>query len=282
MRRSPSRALALAAGVVAMLSITPSAAHAQQESADEVYADAFGAGMRAWAESHYHDAVVHLSRAYALRPSLAPLKLIVRSYDLMGNCGAAAKHLQLMRDEYPSDEAPKLQRCATPATLVLACELSDEALIQVGRDIIAHCGESVSLAAGKWSVTVPSHDLSEEVELREGQRRRLRFEIRPRKWPSASVEALPPEYRRGIRVPALVPNGGTSVPIVGRAAVPALTPGQRAQVPALTPDGVSRYTVYLSDDGLYQIWVPGDGPELLKPYEKKKGAKAKKSGKGKK
>ena len=215
-------ALVCAVGVMA-----PAASQAQEAPTDATYAAAFGAGLQAWAESNYVASVMHMSRAYGLKPNPAPLRMVVRSYDMMGHCSAALQQQSLLELEHGVQHTVSLQRCAQPARLTLSCEMS-EVQVVVDRLIRTTCGTTVLLPEGTHEVVVPEREVRQQVSLIAGQARTLALESSPRKWAKA-------RGRSGTHVPRIL-------------------------------DDAERYTVYMSRDGLYQIWVRHDAPDLLEPY----------------
>ncbi len=221
------RGAAAAACALTCASWTP--AQAQGDPTEQAYAAAFGAGLQSWAESNYVSAVMHLSRAYALKPDARPLRMVVRSYDMMGHCSAALQQQRLLEAEHGQDSKAELQRCADPAHLAVRCEMS-EAQVVVDGTIRTTCGTTLLLPPGAHDVVVPGHDLAQRVVLSAGQRASLDLKVSPRKWPEAMARA-----------------------------------GSGARVPRILDDA-DRYTVYMSRDGLYQIWVRHDAPDLLEPY----------------
>lgn len=188
----------------------------------------FGDGMRAWAESRYEDALTHLYRAYALKPSARTLRMIVLSHDFLGDCEAAHTQRVLHREEYASAPAPKLQRCSDPAVLTLQCEDSS-AEIFVNDRKPAHCGRSLRLPAGEHRVRAPEFDFDKTVALNPGERMAMAIETRPEKWRANNVRA-----HRATLVPRLV--------------------------------GADSFVVYMSGDGIYRVWMRDD-MELLPPYD---------------
>jgi hypothetical protein len=207
----------------------PSAASAQEDPTEQAYAAAFGAGLQAWAESNYVASVMHMSRAYGLKPNPAPLRMVVRSYDMMGHCSAALQQQNLLELEHGVQSAVALQRCARPARLTLSCEMPDVQIV-VDRMIRTTCGTTVLLPEGAHEVVVPEREVRQQVNLLAGQARTLALASSPRKWAKA-------RGRSGAHVPRIL-------------------------------DDAERYTVYMSRDGLYQIWVRHDAPDLLEPYGK--------------
>ena len=80
--------------------------------AEDLYSVHSGDGIRAYTESRYDDALKHLYRAVAVRPTPVTLKLIVRSHDFQGNCTARGKAVELLAAHFPREPAPPVQRCA--------------------------------------------------------------------------------------------------------------------------------------------------------------------------
>lgn len=98
--------------------------------------------------------------------------------------------------------------------------------IRINANITSACGRSIRLPGGEYHVSVPELDYNQDVTLANGQERTLVLTLRPRKWTRA---------------------------------------GRAPEVPRLLGDA-ERFTVFLSRDGLYQVWVRDDGGELLEPY----------------
>ncbi len=225
--RGVSKVRGVTALVCAMVLGPPAVAFAQDDPTEQTYAAAFGAGLQAWAESNYVGAVMHMSRAYGLKPSPAPLRMVVRSYDMMGHCSAALQQQNLLELEHGVQSAVSLQRCAQPARLTLSCEMS-EVQIVVDRMIRTTCGTTVLLPEGVHEVVIPEREVHQRINLLAGQVSTLQLKSSPRKWAKA-------RGRSGTHVPRIL-------------------------------DDAERYTVYMSRDGLYQIWVRHDAPDLLEPY----------------
>ena len=144
-------------------------ARAQGQEADAPsYAAFYGDGLQAYAEGRYGEAVAHLFRAYALRPSPHVLKTIVRSYDFMGHCGAVERQLQWLREEHPRQVQPALQRCVAPGTLQLECTPRSTPLV-IDNMIEAQCGTALRLTEGTHVVTAVELGISQRVEIMAGE-----------------------------------------------------------------------------------------------------------------
>src|SRR5690606_20605886 len=85
------------------------------------YATYYGDGLRFYAEGRYSEALEKLYRAYAHTPSAGVMRLIIRTHDFSGHCSAVEKQLGFFKDVYPRDAAPTIQRCASPASVLIEC-----------------------------------------------------------------------------------------------------------------------------------------------------------------
>ncbi len=176
-----------------------------------------GEGLRHYAEGRYDEAVTSLFQAYGAQPDARTMKMIVRSYDLMGRCDAAQRQLELYREEHPSAGTMALQRCAQSEQVTLDCAGSFGELRLNGM-IEARCGEPLRLAAGEYRITGSGLERAREVSVSPGAPQVVRLELKPRKWPVARLE------------------------------------GHNAAVERL-PMTRDRYTVIMARDGLYHIWT---------------------------
>jgi hypothetical protein len=213
-----------------VLSLPTSLAAQERLSGDAAYAVYFGDGMRHYVEGRHGVAIEYLSRAFAMRPQAQTQRMIVRSYDAIGHCSAAQQQRTLFREMFPtSGEPPALERCATPATLTLSCGSADADLL-IDEHILTTCAASVSLPPGEHIIEGRGFPLLERVTLTAKETRSLALPIDAAK--DAKGKAAPREER----------------------------------VPRLASPSES-FRVYLSPDGLYQIWarVDNTGPELLAP-----------------
>lgn len=202
---------------------------AQQLQGDAAYAVYFGDGMRHHVEGRHVDAIEHLSRAFAMRPQVQTLRMIIRSYDAIGHCAAAAQQQLVHRELFPAaGEPPALARCAQTATLKLECGSSDAELV-IDQRILTTCNASVLLPPGVHIIEGNGFSLVERVELA-----------------AREVRAI-------------------SLPIDAARSNTAKSSDERVPMLATSSE---RFRVYLSPDGLYQIWVRLDerAPDLLSPY----------------
>lgn len=217
--------------LLGLLSLLPTSLAAQERlSGDAAYAVYFGDGMRHYVEGRHGVAIEYLSRAFAMRPQAQTQRMIVRSYDAIGHCAAAQQQRVLFREMFPtSGEPPVLERCATPATLTLSCGSADADLL-IDEHILTTCAAAVSLPPGEHVIEGRGFALLQRVTLAAKEARTLELPIDAAKEPKAK------------------------------------TPRGEERVPRLASTSES-FRVYLSPDGLYQIWarVESDGPELLAP-----------------
>lgn len=192
------------------------------QSADTAYAKNLGDGLRLYTESDYSGAVKHLFRAYALKPKPSTLGFIVRAYDFMGHCSAAKTQLQFMAQAHAQSTRPKLQKCATPATLTLTCN-AVTGPIELTRHLHVQCGQRIEVAPGQYTLKNANRSIVQTIKLSGGQKKALTLEHKPRKWPKTAVARRPAKKSRAFI--------------------------QRLEDP-------QRYTMTLSADGLYEIWIP--------------------------
>ncbi|MBA2661276.1 MAG: hypothetical protein H0U74_03225 [Bradymonadaceae bacterium] len=218
----------VAAALLLALSLffgTNSAAFAQAGpppgTSGDLYAAYYGDGLRHYAEGNYVGAVENLFRAYALQPSAGVLRLIVRSYDFMGHCGAAQKQQVFFTEMFPRESSPKLQQCQETASLALEC-LPFGTPVTVNRFVETYCGAEIQVAPGKLYVESPAHVSAQTLIVKPGERAVAHIKVEAQKW-SQSVARRSPI----------------------------------AEVPRLQ-SSPSQYAVYQSPDGLYQIWVRSD------------------------
>lgn len=217
----------IVSGGVVMCMLLSMGSVASAQSTDREWAVLFGDGMRMWAEGRYDEALTHLYHAYAMQPTARTLKFIIRSHDFIGHCNAAHEQSKLFAEEFPGVEVPELQRCERPATLTLRCE-QPTAKILVGEHIQASCDQVIKVPGGEYTIRAPSLDFTERLELSDGQARSFTIKVQPTKWTRAR--------------------------------------SKHAEVPRIV-GGSERFTVFLSRDGIYQIWVKDNAADLLDPYK---------------
>lgn len=246
------RATELTAGVIIMM-VASSAAQAQQpnltaegraparQAVDPVYATYLGDGMRDYAEGRHDEAIAKLYRAYALRPDAQTLRMIVRAYDFMGHCSAYARQAALFTEAHPAAQTPAPQRCAQPATVTFACETAESPL-RIDGTIEARCNTPIALAPGAHKVELIALHHTESFTARANQSETVKLRVKPQKW-SGSTHP---------RVPMIGTERGPNVPL-------------------LHDPYSQRYTVIMSRDGLYRIWMhqPASAYDnsLLRPYQ---------------
>ena len=211
------------------------------QAVDPVYATYLGDGMRDYTEGRYDEAVAKLFRAYALRPEPQTLSLIVRAYDFMGHCTARARQAAMFTEAHPGRQPPAPQRCAQPATVTFACETAESPL-RVDATIEARCNTPIQLAPGPHKVELLALRHTEPFTARPGQTETVKLRVKPQKW-----------------------SGSTHprVPLLGNERAP--------NVPLLHDPYSQRYTVIMSRDGIYRIWMhqPSSAYDnsLLRPYQ---------------
>lgn len=158
------------------------------------YADLYGDGLRHYAEGRYDAALESLYRAYALKPSANLLRLIVRSHDFMGHCSAVERQLELFKDAYRADSAPKPQLCANPGTLKIACSTHTERVV-VDHVIATTCGATLKLPEGTHKVIAPELNEARDFEVRAGQTSVAELQLNPQKWfPNRAKEGPPGHF----------------------------------------------------------------------------------------
>lgn len=226
-----TRQLPCALLLLSALLIAAPAAAQEQLNGDAAYAVYFGDGMRHHIEGRHGPAIEYLARAFAMRPQPQTLRMLVRSYDAIGHCDAAAGQRTLFKEMFASaGEPPAPVRCAAAATLKLECGSADADLL-VDSYILTTCNATLTLPAGPHTIEGNGFSLIERVTLAAKESRTLALPI------DAAREA----DRKGGADPERIPRLATSA---------------------------ERFRVYLSPDGLYQIWVRLDerAPDLLSPY----------------
>lgn len=192
-----------------MLSIAATAA--AQESADR-YAEYYGDGIRAYAESRYDDALTNLYRAMAVKPNPFALKLIARVHDFQGNCSARDNSVTMLKDLFPGEKAPPAQRCATVGEVDVVCA-PDEGTVRVDGEFDARCGMRLRLPVGTHELENTSFGTVLLVEVVRGDTITANLYLRPNKWyldPDQRVRArvaLPSRWLRpGLRVDPDMPR----------------------------------------------------------------------------
>ncbi len=191
-----------------------------QQTSNEAYADFYGNGLRFYTEGNYVEAIDHLFHAFALRPSIDVLRLIVRSYDFMGHCDAAQKQRVFFQELYPRESVPPADQCKETATLTIDCTPTRTPVI-VNHVIDSYCGATLNVVPGKVHVESSTHGSSQSISVNPGDTAVVQIKLNAEKW--SKVDA-PANSSGLIRVPRL-------------------------------PTRQSEYAVYQSRDGLYQIWV---------------------------
>ena len=216
--------LRLVATTLALLGAPPPGAWAQQpaESDAALYARQLGDGMRFFAQGRYPEALEQLHRAYAQRAEPTTLKLIARTYDLLGHCSAARTQLELLALLHPKELASPLQRCARPASLQIDCS-PDGWRVQVTPDIQVQCGQSILLPAGQYKLLAPDLEVIKTVQLAAEERQTVLLQLRPKKWTTSRLD------ERSQRV---------------------------SRIERLGSAEDSPYLLIMSEDGLYQVWSP--------------------------
>ncbi|MFU8803384.1 MAG: hypothetical protein ACNA8W_06220 [Bradymonadaceae bacterium] len=225
MKSSPKNIGLISALVLVLILISLPGVGAAQQTSDTdagLYASTYGEGLRHYVEGRYDQAVEMLFRAYALKPTPSTARLLVRSYDFMGHCGAASRQLEFFREAHPRDQGPTLQRCERPASLVIDCEPYG-APVHINRFIAGHCGATIAVAPGIQNIQ------------RDGDKRAgRRVEVGADEVATISLGEMPGSAARGKAPSAHAPD-----------------------VSRLTSTEGS-YRVIQSRDGLYQIWVRSD------------------------
>ncbi|MGM0558081.1 MAG: hypothetical protein ACQEVA_16975 [Myxococcota bacterium] len=142
--------------VVLALLTMPAIASGQQPEQDvdkawkesaSLYEKLYARGIQDFAEGRYGRAVDALQRAYARDKSASTLKLVIRAYDAMGNCDAAARQRALFSDLHVDERAPSLTECTDPVTVTLVCQPVGTP-VRIDRVMSSTCGQTVSIPAG--------------------------------------------------------------------------------------------------------------------------------------
>lgn len=201
-----------------------------QAQEDELWARIFGDGMRAWAESDYDRALEMLYQSYAIKPTSYNLSLIVRSHDFLGECDAATRQRDEFKGLYTKVKSPRLQYCASSGTLIMECPESREGLrVRISGRERGLCGEAIVVPVGSHEVSVSDVGYAASVTIKKAK-------VHRHALASASSMAEGKEIKGRPHVSKLLSTA-------------------------------DRYTIFMTPDGLYQIWVLNDDPELLHPYE---------------
>lgn len=168
---------------IAMLSavfLAPGALAAQDAQARQ-YAEYYGDGVRAYAESRYDDALTNLYRAIAVQPNPFALKLIVRIHDFQGNCSAREGSLSLLSEMFPSERSPRPQRCAVTGELEIRCAPVDGEVI-VDRQFTARCGTAILVPIGSHRVENTRIGAVTDVHVSQDRSTVAELLLRPNKW----------------------------------------------------------------------------------------------------
>jgi hypothetical protein len=223
------KVLAVALFSAAMLFSPPLAAQP-----DDAYARFFGDGLRHLGEGRLSEAVEELFRAYAIDESPQTLSLIIGAYDRMGFCDAADVQRQLHADRHPESEPPRSQRCANTGQLRVECDRPAAPVRVDGRFEVA-CGQTVTLPAGEHHLVAASA--------------------------APVVVHVEADQTAQATVASPAPEQSSASPQVRKVAE------SSANVERLL--GELAYTVYMSQDGLYQLVIHphgfSGGPVPLRP-----------------
>jgi hypothetical protein len=244
-RRTLSSFGALASVVLGSLlfaSVASAQSGGDRDRSRHAFALHYGDGMRHYAEGHYDEAVRELFRAHALEPSARIARLIVRSYDAMGHCDAAARQRELLRERFRGADVPGPGRCAESGELTIECG-DDTAVGEVVVDsrIETSCGSTLTVPLGTHTVTSPGARGAQRVEVTADARQ---VSVALRAPEAASVSS--PELKKLT----------LDSPRSERARRP------HTDVPRLEA-GASQFRVIRLPGGIYYLWVaPDEGSEL--------------------
>lgn len=201
------------------------------------YGVVYGDGLRHLAEGHYEAAVRELFRAYGMRPSAQVMSLIIDAYDAMGNCEAVERQLQFFDRSHKGEEPPKKQRCRVTGELLVECGRQGTVEIYINGTPRGRCGEVWKVPAEEeLTVSLADGTVARTVRLEICGREHLTLVSQPR---LAEVTRLPGFEGHVERLPAVV--------------------GDAAQVPRLSVPAAA-YTVFQSEDGIYQVWMRQSQP----------------------
>ena len=113
-----------------------------------LYEKLYARGIQDFAEGRYGRAVDSLQRAYARGGSATTLKLIIRAYDAMGHCDAAARQRAFFSDAHPDQRPPGPRRCSNPVEVTLVCQPVGTP-VRIDRVMSSACGQKISMPAGE-------------------------------------------------------------------------------------------------------------------------------------
>lgn len=145
-------------GVVVLALVTmPAIASGQQPEQDvdkawnesaSLYEKLYARGIQDFAEGRYGRAVDSLQKAYARGQSATTLKLVIRAYDAMGHCDAAARQRAFFSDAHPDERAPRPRACTDPVEITLVCQPVGTP-VRIDRVMSSTCGQTISIPPGE-------------------------------------------------------------------------------------------------------------------------------------
>jgi hypothetical protein len=144
-------------GIITLVLLTmPAIASGQQPEQDvdkaweksaSLYEKLYARGVQDFAEGRYGRAVDALQRAYARDKSASTLKLVIRAYDAMGHCDAAARQRAFFTDVHADERPPGPRKCTDPVEVTLVCQPVGTP-VRIDRVMSSTCGQTVSIPAG--------------------------------------------------------------------------------------------------------------------------------------